>query len=149
MLKILQESRGITLVEVLISTALLSIVLLLITSFQIFGQNQVINQTSQIEATSNVRLALSDITKEIRMANMTDIDNLTVSNQELSFGNVTYILDAANNLLIKNNSPFVSNINHSESFFEKIEDGIKIKITSLPPKQGKSVSHTTEIHFRK
>ncbi|WP_078595176.1 PilW family protein [Evansella clarkii] len=146
MMKKLLDARGLTLVEVLVSTALLSIVLLIITSFHIFGQNQFNNQDSQAERISNVRLAMSDMTKEIRKAPFVT----ECGPGKLLLGDVSYKLE--HDHLVKHNTLFVKEI---KSFScEEISSGsevtgVTITISSTQPGQGSQASYTSEIYFRK
>ncbi|UTR11249.1 prepilin-type N-terminal cleavage/methylation domain-containing protein [Evansella sp. LMS18] len=154
MLKKLQDNRGVTLVEVLVSTALLSMILLVITSFHLFGQNQFINQKSHSDSVTNVRLAMSDMTKEIRKgATVTDCgyEELTVGdnsyNIEINSSNGEYRL-----VKYGTNPLEIGEIKSFECKFIKTESenlGVNIEITGTQPGQSSPVSHSSRIYFRK
>lgn len=143
-MKVLNNHKGFTLVELLISFALLSLVVLLVTSLHLFGQNQVVNQTNQAELQSNVRLALNTITREIRSA------EISVKEE----GNNTLIIDDTNifrfieeeKAIYHNDQVFVTGI---EEFTPHNEDSrINITIKSIQPKQGSPIESSTTIYFR-
>lgn len=90
-----KNEKGITLIELLAALALVSMVILLASSVQLFGQKQVNNQTNEIQNQSNVRLALNIVTKEIRKAS-----NVSVTNNVLTINN-TDIYKLENNILKK------------------------------------------------
>jgi prepilin-type N-terminal cleavage/methylation domain-containing protein len=80
-MKILKSEKGVTLIEVLCALALVSLVLLLASSINLFGQKQVVNQSTEIQSQTNERLALKVITKEIRKA--AKVDFVSALNNEL------------------------------------------------------------------
>lgn len=63
-----KSEKGLTLVEVLATIVVLSMILLLATSVQLFAQNQVNSQKVNNQTQANERLALNRITREIRKA---------------------------------------------------------------------------------
>lgn len=113
----IKNNRGMTLVELLSVLALLSMVLLLANSVQLFSQKQVTKQVDDIEKQTNIRIAISTLTKEIRSAN-----TVTVQNNVLTVNSDIYQL--VGNTLQKNNQSFVSKIKK----FEVSKDANKITL---------------------
>src|SRR4051812_5006625 len=100
-----KNEEGLTLIELLAALSIVSIVLLLASSVQIFGQKQVNTQTSDFQKQTDVRLAINILTKEIRKASDVSIKgpvmNGIVSSTELMI-NGTDLYKVQNNLLTKN-----------------------------------------------
>lgn len=137
-----KNQKGVTLIELLAAIALLSVVLLLANSLHIFGQNQMTNQTTEIQNQSNVRLAMEIITKQIRKASTINVDSngvLTLDNTDI------YKLD--NNSLTKNSQPLVTNL----QTFNIQYDGSKVIITiaDLPNTNTPQTTLSTTIYIRK
>ena len=63
----LSNSRGVTLVELLASTAIMMLFLLLAYSVYAFGAKHYDHQVSRMEQQNNVRYALHVINKDLRM----------------------------------------------------------------------------------
>lgn len=147
-----KSNKGVTLIELLAALALLSIVVLLASSIQIFGQNQTKNQTTEIQNQSNLRLAINMITKDIRRAK-SGAENVIVSvpNTELQINTINnntppikYKLDK--NILLKDDQPLVSNIKEFKLVKAVDNTNIVITITSNDLPQN---SLATTIYFRK
>lgn len=68
MKNILSNNKGVTLIEILVSFAIMSMVMILITTIFVFGQNQYKNQSAHAQSQGDVRLAMNILTKEIRSA---------------------------------------------------------------------------------
>ncbi|MCH1626588.1 prepilin-type N-terminal cleavage/methylation domain-containing protein [Ferdinandcohnia quinoae] len=143
----LRNNKGVTLVEVIVVVALLSLVLILITSVNIFGHKQLAQQSSQIENQSNAREAINLITKEIRRAST--VEELK---DGISIDGIKYIFE--DHSIKKNNTILISNIDDLEII---ITDGdtetegrtkINIKITSKEGKNQQSVTLSTTLYLR-
>ncbi|MBU9711010.1 PilW family protein [Evansella tamaricis] len=145
MKQILNNGRGITLIELLISIALISLVLILATSFHLFGQNQVVKQSEQMDYQSSVRLALNHITKDIRNADsVVATGNHTLT---LVIDGEEVIYKVEDNILKVNGSDLVSNIQNN--WIEEVDGNrVEIKLASLTPRQGENTSHSTVIYLR-
>ncbi|WP_423799231.1 prepilin-type N-terminal cleavage/methylation domain-containing protein [Neobacillus sp. SAB-20_R2A] len=114
------REQGFTLIEVMAGLTLLSIVLLLANSVDLFGQKQMNVQTTEIQSQSDDRLAMKLITKEIRKAQTVEVNNLN----ELTIDSVdVYKLNGTT--LLKNSEAFISNI----SKFTVSKNGNKITLT--------------------
>lgn len=136
-----KNEKGITLIELLVALSLVSMVILLASSVQLFGQKQVNNQTNEIQNQSNVRLALNIITKEIRKAS-----NVSVTNNVLTINN-SDIYKLENNILKKNSQPLITNI---QSFtITKTDDKVTIIITNTPSNNHPQTTLSATIYLRK
>jgi prepilin-type N-terminal cleavage/methylation domain-containing protein len=136
-----KNQKGVTLIELLAAITLLSIVLLLTNSIHLFGQKQMVDQSTEIQNQSNVRLAMDIVTKQIRKASTIYVDNYGV----LTLDTDIYKLD--NNSLTKNNQPLVTNLQR----FDIQYDGSKIKVTiaDLPNTNIPQTTLSTTIYIRK
>ncbi|WP_245208202.1 prepilin-type N-terminal cleavage/methylation domain-containing protein [Sediminibacillus dalangtanensis] len=83
------NDKGFTLVELLAVLALLGLIIILAGSVTWFGQNQYTSQLEETKQQAEVRLALKQITKDVRQA-----DSLTVTNNQLKLDEVVYRLNA-------------------------------------------------------
>ena len=88
MKKLLNNERGLTLVELLAVLVIGAIILLLINNVHMFGQNQYNKQSKQAEQIYNVTYAAKVITNEIRKAEKIivneKVDTLTITISNLS-----------------------------------------------------------------
>ncbi|WP_161993100.1 prepilin-type N-terminal cleavage/methylation domain-containing protein [Sediminibacillus terrae] len=82
------NNKGFTLVELLAVLALLGLIITLAGSVSWFGQKQYTNQLEETKQQSEVRLALKQITKDVRQA-----DSLTVTNNQLELDEIVYRLE--------------------------------------------------------
>ncbi|MDL4841680.1 PilW family protein [Aquibacillus rhizosphaerae] len=144
----IKDEKGITLVELLGALALMSVVILLISSVHIFGQKQYVNQSQDIENQSNVRLAIASITKDIRTTDpalITSPDNSTLIIDEK-----TYTL--TNNKITVNGNEMVSNIAvfnvNKSSNDESNNPYVDMKIESISDPHGNTASLSTVIYLR-
>ncbi|MCH1626577.1 prepilin-type N-terminal cleavage/methylation domain-containing protein [Ferdinandcohnia quinoae] len=136
----IRNNKGVTLVEVIVVVALLSMVLLLINAVNIFGHKQLSNQSSHIENQSNARLAINILTKEIRSAKTVNVlDNvLTINDSD------TYTLDDYS--IMKNDNVLISNI--YELKIKMQNNKINLKVTSNEGGNQHSISLSTIIYLR-
>ncbi|MFD2657491.1 PilW family protein [Gracilibacillus thailandensis] len=113
------NQRGVTLVELLTTITLLSIVLALIGSIHLFSQKQFIHQSEQVNQQSEIRNAITEISRQIRT---TPSDQISVSENTLKIDDIEYRLEG--NQLLKNRSVLAENI----ARFSISLDGSKLKI---------------------
>jgi prepilin-type N-terminal cleavage/methylation domain-containing protein len=112
--------KGISLVEVLATVALVSIVFLLASSVHIFGQKQTVAQSKEIQSQSDDRLAVKIILKEIRMAQSVEV----IKQNELTLNGIDlYKLEGSS--LKKNNEILFPNITK----FSVTLNGNQLKLT--------------------
>ncbi|MFB3160722.1 prepilin-type N-terminal cleavage/methylation domain-containing protein [Neobacillus sp. 179-J 1A1 HS] len=74
------DEKGITLIEVLCALAIVSMVILLASSINIFGQKQMNDQKAEIQNQSNDRLAMNIITKAIRQSDPATVEVINDQN---------------------------------------------------------------------
>jgi type II secretory pathway pseudopilin PulG len=126
-IKLKTNEKGITLVEVLAALALLSLVILLAGSINLFGHKQMSSQKAEIENQSNDRLAINMITKAIRQADPATI--VVINDQNiLKINNVSYYLDGSS--LKKETEVLISDIR--KFTVKRNGDQILIEIGKLP-----------------
>ncbi|WP_144547834.1 prepilin-type N-terminal cleavage/methylation domain-containing protein [Bacillus sp. X1(2014)] len=142
-------NKGVTLIELLAVLSLLSIVILLVASVQLFGQNQSRNQKIEIQSQSDIRLALNMITKDIRSAKSGPENVIvTIPNTEFQIKTennttIVYKFDG-NKTLLKDSQPLVANI--KEFILDKNAEKISLTLTS---NDAGPISLSTTIYFRK
>ncbi|MDG5786867.1 prepilin-type N-terminal cleavage/methylation domain-containing protein [Evansella sp. AB-P1] len=140
-MKKIKNQKGVTLVELLISVAIASIVLLLATSIYLFGQNQLTSQTEHVKQQDNVRLGMNIITKAIRSADSDVVE--VVDDTTLKIDEDEYRSEHENQRITVNGQPLIDGI-----IFQIInpQNGrVDITIKSMPDE---TVSHTTTIFLR-
>ncbi|MCM3441952.1 prepilin-type N-terminal cleavage/methylation domain-containing protein [Metabacillus halosaccharovorans] len=139
----MKNQRGVSLIEVIASISLISIILLLVNSFHLFGQKQMTSQTDEIQNQANIRTALNMITKEIRTAESVSIeDDVLIINLKDK-----YTLDS--NTIMKNNTVFIKNINRFIfAFDDEKKKKINLSIESLPSKEEQPIKVSTSIYLR-
>ncbi|WP_186576255.1 PilW family protein [Aquibacillus kalidii] len=137
----MNNEKGITLVELLATLAIMSMIILLISSVHIFGQKQFTSQTEQIDNQANVRLVVNTLTKEIRTVGE---NTVFVNEGTLTVGTDSYKL--VNNDLLKNDVLFVSDID--EFNVEKDGNKLTISVESLPNQFNKTSSLSTVVYIR-
>ncbi|MRH42962.1 hypothetical protein GH741_09720 [Aquibacillus halophilus] len=146
---LINNEKGITLVELVATLAIMSMVIVLIGSVHIFGQKQFSSQTEQIKNQSNVRVAINTITKEIRSVGKTEV---TVNENVLTVGtgenSINYQL--VNSEIRKNGKPIITGIEgfSVKSGSDENTNEINITITSSPDQQGNTSTLTTVIYMR-
>ena len=104
----IKSEKGITLVELLVALALLSVILLLASTIHLFAQKQMNNQAAAFQSESNVSLAINIITKEIRSATSVSAANnvLTI----ITTNNTTNVYQLNGSTLTKNNQPIITDL---------------------------------------
>ncbi|WP_245693891.1 prepilin-type N-terminal cleavage/methylation domain-containing protein [Sediminibacillus halophilus] len=113
------NSKGFTLVELLAVLALLGLIIMLAGSVAWFGQTQYTSQLEETKQQSEVRLALKQITKDVRQA-----DSLTVTNNQLKLDEVVYRLNEGD--LLRNGRMVAEGI--SEFQVEPTEQGTGVTL---------------------
>jgi prepilin-type N-terminal cleavage/methylation domain-containing protein len=138
-----KNEKGITLVELLAALALLSIILILASSIHLFTQNQMNNQIQAVQSESDVSLAISTITKNIRSASSVTVKNNVLTVITTSTTNV-YQLNGTS--LTKNNQPIITGIKQFVLTPDTPSDHVTITITS---NEVNPTTLTTTIYYRK
>ena len=139
----MKNNKGLTLVEVLVVLALLSMVILLINSVQLFGAKQLANQSQDAQNQANVRLAVNIISKEIRMS---DPKNVGESNGVLTINGDVYKHNNEHKTITKNDQPLIEGIEE----FDSQLNGKKLLLTikSIENDLEQSVDISTVIYIR-
>lgn len=127
MIKLKTNEKGLTLVEVLAALALVSLVILLAGSINLFGHKQMSSQKEEIQNQSNDRLAMNIVTKAIRQADPATVEVINDQNV-LKINNVRYYLDG--NSLKKETDVLISDIN--KFTVKQNGDQILLEIGKLP-----------------
>ncbi|NNU75974.1 PilW family protein [Clostridium estertheticum] len=140
----IKDKRGFTLIELIIVVALLGIVITMGFSVLSFGYKSFNSQTDTTDNQSNVRYAISDITKQIRCADPTKTIVIANGIVNIDEGRVIYKLQGST--LLKNDKQFINGI--KEFIPLMVVDKITLKITSQP-KRGREFTLTSEIYVRK
>jgi prepilin-type N-terminal cleavage/methylation domain-containing protein len=114
----IRKNKGVTLIELIISLAILSIFISLTFSTLLFSSKSFDSQAGSIENLSNVRNAISYITREIRKSDSIDVtDNiLTLNGMD--------IYKSENNTITKNGNIVISKIHQ----FSIVKTGSEIDI---------------------
>jgi prepilin-type N-terminal cleavage/methylation domain-containing protein len=126
-IKLKTNEKGLTLVEVLAALALVSLVILLASSINLFGHKQMSSQKEEIQNQSNDRLAMNIVTKAIRQADPATVEVINDQNV-LKINNVRYYLDG--NSLKKETDVLISDIN--KFTVKQNGDQILLEIGKLP-----------------
>ncbi|MEK4759306.1 prepilin-type N-terminal cleavage/methylation domain-containing protein [Viridibacillus sp. FSL E2-0187] len=114
MMKIVNNEKGVSLVEILATIVLTAIVATLIFNVQLSSSKQYDKQLNKNQQLNEVSYVLKVITKEMRKT--TDISSI---NDGIKIKNVEYKFDESTESITKNAEPFASQI---KSFSVKKED---------------------------
>ncbi|MCB2355923.1 PilW family protein [Clostridium estertheticum] len=140
----IKDKRGFTLIELIIVIALLGVVILMGFSVLSFGYKSFNSQTDTTDNQSNVRYAMSDISKEIRRADPTK--RIVMADGIINIDEDRVIYKLQGSTLLKNNKQFITGINELTPLI--VVDKITLKITSQA-KRGREFTLTSEIYVRK
>lgn len=139
----MNNDRGFTLVELLAVLALMSVIIVLISSVHIFGQKQYINQSDQINHQSDTRYIINQIAKEVRNAK-----TLSVSENVLKIDAVEYKHSGTqvtkNGIVIAKKIEVFSTVLLPESKGK----GLMLEVKSSENKQGHSTTLKTVVYVR-
>ena len=122
----IKDKRGFTLIELIIVIALLGVVIMMGFSILSFGYKSFNSQTDTTDNQSNVRYAMSDISKRIRSADPSKTISIAHSIVNIDEGRVIYELQGST--LLKNKKEFVTGIKEFASSI--VGDKITLQITS-------------------
>lgn len=106
MKKILKNEKGVTLVELLAVIIIISLIVGLVSSIQIFGVQQYNNQMKKDNQLSDITFALKVITKDIRKSKNANWK----SSNEIVLDGIVYKFDDSNKTITKDGVVFVKNI---------------------------------------
>jgi Tfp pilus assembly protein PilW len=135
----IKNENGITLIELLVSLALLGTIIGLISSVHIFGQKQFTSQSKQIQHESNVRYAMNMITKEVRSSPTIAVSNNTIQTS-------TSLFELKGTDLFKGDEVLEEDI--GEFTVQQSGNKISITIKSVPNYYDKVSSLSTNVYIR-
>ncbi|WP_058307234.1 PilW family protein [Gracilibacillus massiliensis] len=138
----LRNQKGMTLVELLTAITLLSLIIVLVGSIHLYAQKQFVNQSEQVEQQSDVRNALSSMSRAIRT---TPSDKISVQGNVLHIDMDQYYYSS--NLLMKNDTVIADDI---ASFRVTIvDDQVVIDMTSDQASLQEQTTIQTKFSLRK
>ena len=151
MKKIVNNQRGITLVEILAAVVIIGFLSILILNVQVESSDQYNKQLSKNQQLNEVSYVLKVITKELRNANFITLND---EKQEPLRGNTVYTgididgtqyqLDTSSKIITRNGNIFANNI---EDFYVK-ENGNEISIRIIST-NGKKIDTTITVRGEK
>lgn len=151
MKKIVNNQRGITLVEILAAVVIIGFLSILILNVQVESSDQYNKQLSKNQQLNEVSYVLKVITKELRNANFITLND---EKQEPLSGNTVYTgididgtqyqLDTSSKIITRNGNIFANNI---EDFYVK-ENGNEISIRIIST-NGKKIDTTITVRGEK
>lgn len=142
MIRQLHNEKGITLVELLAVIIIISLLIGLISSTQLFGARQYNNQIKKTNQLYDITYAMKIITKDIRKSNTFEAPNTN----EIILDGVEYKFDQSKEVIFKNGNALVNNVRTFEVRPSENNEGStwKIEIINLVNKKVE-----TEIVIRK
>lgn len=144
-MSLLRNTKGLSLVELLISITLLSMIILVITSIHLFGQNQFINQAAQVGNQADARYVINNIQSNVRSLEQTDI--LTVSNDSQTlFKNGVQWIYFEDGTIFENERIIAEGIDVFEIFIS--ENRLDLIVESQSQKNSRSANFTSTIYIR-
>ncbi|QUH26660.1 prepilin-type N-terminal cleavage/methylation domain-containing protein [Serpentinicella alkaliphila] len=135
-----KNNKGLTLLEMMIVLALLSIIMIVGYSIFSYSIKGYYTQTYNVNNQSNVRSAIRDITREIRRA---DNSNINVSTGSIDIDGIVYSFSGDS--LYRNGSQVIKGIKAFNP--EKIGNKITLEVIS-ETKNNREFTLTTEIYLR-
>ncbi|OKL38254.1 PilW family protein [Domibacillus mangrovi] len=145
----LKNERGVTLIEVIVASALLTIVLLLISNVQLSGQRQFTDQTKQIDGQANVRLAFKWMTTDVRkQGNVHDVNKVQSS---MEIGEISYTYSKAEKVILRDGAVIAENIDVFTPEYDEPQNKLTLTIKSVetPHQKNLSKEFKTVIYIRK
>lgn len=150
MRRFLINEKGLTMVETLLAFAVLSMVMLLITNVQLFGQEQAADQTHDVNSQANARTALKWITTDVRKIGDLYIMDANMDSSRLAISNdIFYEYDEAADTLSRNNAIIAEEISSFNYYFESGRLKIQISTTGPPNTEKEITEFETVIYVRK
>lgn len=142
------SDRGITLVELLASLAILSVVILLAGSVHIFGQRQFKSQTESASQANDMSYAMSVVSRELRQEAYDDIEisyegrNITIKTDNV------VLFEKVNDELKKNGNTILSSISDMSVTPDDEKMSLKI-IMKSSSSHSRQQTYETTIYFRR
>lgn len=140
-----KSDKGITLVELLASLAILSVVILLAGSVHLFGQRQFISQTESASQANDMSYALSVMSRDLRKEEGGTVV-VTEDGKKITTGSgLTFSF--SDNTISKNGSVLVDSVSSMKAK-KNSEESIEIILKSTLP-QSQTKTYQTTIYFRR
>ncbi|NLV22964.1 MAG: hypothetical protein GXY49_13460 [Syntrophomonadaceae bacterium] len=139
------DEKGITLIELILAAALVSIILGIVAMFYYFGMLSFDNDSIRANNQQNMRLVINDITKEIRNVGADETITVDQANSTITIDTIVYKLQG--NKIMKNSNVLMENVNR----FDVSLNGnyVSVEIESTPSRLGTTDSLKTTIAMRK
>ncbi|WP_163537907.1 prepilin-type N-terminal cleavage/methylation domain-containing protein [Gracilibacillus sp. YIM 98692] len=137
-----RNQKGVTLIELLAVIGLLSVIMMLVGSIYLFTQKQFLTQTAKIEQQSNVRGALTELTKDIRSVKQ---ESIKYEEAVLHVGPNQYYWEKDS--LIKNEAVIADSITNFQVVFDA--EQIEISISSKTSEFAQEETISTVVMFRR
>lgn len=145
----LKNERGVTLIEVIVAFALLTMILLLISNVHLSGQRQFTDQTEQIDGQANVRLAFKWMTTDVRKyGNVHDVNEVQSS---MKVGDISYTYSKADKTILRDGAVIAENIDSFRMEYDEAQEKLTltIKNAETPHQKDLSKEFKTVIYIRK
>ena len=135
--------KGVTLIELILAAALVSVIFSVAFLFYYFGTVSFDNESTSANNQQNLRLVMNDITREIR--NTSDDITVDQANSIITIGANVYKLEG--NAIMKNDNVMMGNVEK----FDVSKNGniISIEIETKANRSGNTDSLKTTIAIRK
>ncbi|UOQ47286.1 prepilin-type N-terminal cleavage/methylation domain-containing protein [Gracilibacillus caseinilyticus] len=137
-----KNQRGMTLIELLAVLIILSLIVILVGSIQLFSQKQFSNQAQQVERQSDVRQLLTEMNRELRL---TPSKAISAADNSLVIADTVYALQG--NMILRNGSVQAENIRAFD--VERTGNQLTIEISTERTLMEDTTTVTTTIMLRK
>ncbi len=135
--KLFRNEQGLSLAELLATLAIGSLFIILIMSIHILIQKQYNSQSEDIKRLTDVTIAVTSITKDIRAFDVTEISGDTITFESGDGELVTYVFNKDNKVLQKNDTNYIYEIKN----FNVTQEDQRI-ILEIVSESGKEINTT-------
>src|SRR5699024_2493140 len=109
-MKLLRNEKGITLAELLAVLAIGSLIMFLVIGLHVFIQKQYKSQSADVQNLTDITIAIKKITKDIRTAEVGEIEVLNDYSLHFSEREIKYVWDKETKILKENNVDYIHEI---------------------------------------
>lgn len=135
--KLFRNEQGLSLAELLATLAIGSLFIILIMSIHILIQKQYNSQSEDIKRLTDVTIAVTSITKDIRAFDVTEVSGDTITFESGDGELVTYVFNKDNKVLQKNDTNYIYEIKN----FNVTQEDQRI-ILEIVSESGKEINTT-------
>lgn len=135
--KLFRNEQGLSLAELLATLAIGSLFIILIMSIHILIQKQYNSQSEDIKRLTDVTIAVTSITKDIRAFDVTEVSGDTITFESGDGELVTYVFNKDNKVLQKNDTNYIYGIKN----FNVTQEDQRI-ILEIVSESGKEINTT-------